>query len=69
MCPVRGDLVVLVHSPLVGASTWSLVAKELRAAALEARRRGWSGRRIRGGHFHMLVAPATVAQAILAARA
>jgi Alpha/beta hydrolase family len=36
-------------------------------AATEARRRGWSCRRLEGGHFHMLVEPSAVAEAILPA--
>ncbi len=36
-------------------------------AAADARRRGWNCRRLEGGHFHMLVEPSTVAEAILAA--
>jgi hypothetical protein len=41
------------------------------AAAEEARRRGWPGQDLPGGHFHPLVAPAAVAAAMrdLAARA
>lgn len=34
--------------------------------AAEARRRGWVSRELEGGHFHMLVDPAGVAEALLA---
>ncbi len=47
----------LIHSPLVGATTW--------APAAAARAAGWAYRELTGMHLHMLADPAAVAQILV----
>jgi hypothetical protein len=59
-------LFVLVHSPLVGPSTWEPVADELiEDDALTAQARGWAVDRAEAGHLHTVVEPVDVANRIL----
>jgi len=50
--------VLLVPSPLVGPYSWSLVRER-------ARRAGWPTRYLATGHFHQLVDPSGVADAVV----